>query len=412
MIVLFWTSTIVLAHTYLGFPAAVLIRARLRPRPHLEGPVTPTVTVIIAAHDEAAAIGRKVRSVLDSDYPAEAIDVIVVSDGSTDTTVHEVRAVEDPRLRVVALGRVGKAAALNAGIERAHGEIVVFSDANSRFGHDTLRCLVRPFADPAVGGVAGDQRYLPPGATPEATMQGERWYWDLDRILKRAESTGGNVIGATGALYAVRRDLVSTVPEGVTDDFYQSTGVIARGRRLVFAPDAVVHEPLAGSADLEYRRKVRVMTRGLRAVADRRALLDPRRHGFYAYQLANHKVLRRLMALPLGALLLASVGSRRRGSLYRAALVGQIGLYGIGALALARPAGRAARSRVGAAAGYFCLVNAAGLVAAHHTATGRTIVTWVPAREATLGPFVLPIDHATPVVDVHRADRVRVAGSP
>ena len=407
MIVLFWASSAVLAHTYIGFPVAVLARARLRPRPHQEGPETPSVTVVIAAHDEAAAIGDKVRSVLDSDYPADAVDVVVVSDGSTDATVEEVRAVADLRVRVVALGRVGKAAALNAGIELASGEVVVFSDANSRFDRSTLRSLVRPFADEEVGGVAGDQRYLPPGADLEATMQGERWYWDFDRTLKQAESRGGNVIGATGALYAVRRELVSAVLEGVTDDFYQSTGVIAGGHRLVFSADAVVHEPLAGSAQIEFRRKVRVMTRGLQAVRERRTLLDPTRHGFYAYQLVNHKVLRRLMGIPLGTLLLASVGCRRDGRFYRAALVGQLGLYGVGTVALARPSGRVARSRVGAAAGYFCMVNAAGLVAAHRTLTGRRIISWAPERatadpidvgtKTTVGPRPAPRPHPAAV---------------
>src|SRR5699024_400548 len=130
-------------------------------------------------------------------------------------------------------------------------------------------------------------------------VSGERSYWDLDRALKRAESAGGSVISATGALYAVRRPLVDPVPPGVTDDFTTSTGVIERGARLVFAPDAVVWEPVAASARDEMARKVRVMTRGLQAVAHRRRLLDPREHGFYAYQLLHHKLLRRLMGLPL-----------------------------------------------------------------------------------------------------------------
>ncbi|MEO6989069.1 MAG: glycosyltransferase family 2 protein [Aquihabitans sp.] len=398
MITLFWASSAVLVHTYVGFPVTVLARARLHPRPHHEAPVTPIVSVIIAAHDEAAVIGNKVRSVLESDYPADALEVIVVSDGSSDATVEQTLAIGDPRVRLIALDRVGKAIALNSGIRAATGEVLVFSDANSHFDRSTLRSLMRPFADPTVGGVAGDQRYLPAGVDPEATMQGERWYWDFDRTLKRAESSSGNVVSATGALYAVRRDLVSSVPDGVTDDFYQSTGVIARGRRLVFAPDAFVHEPLAGSADAEFRRKVRVMTRGLQAVARRRVLLDPSRHGFYAYQLFNHKVLRRLMALPLATLFMASIGCRDRGAFYRLALASQLVIYGTGVAALVRPTGRVARSRPGAAAGYFCLVNAAGMTAAHHTLTGRKIVSWVPEREedakrsdggttaATIGP--------------------------
>ncbi len=389
MIVLFWASAAVLTETYLVFPAAVLARGRWRARPHREADVTPRLSVVIAAHDEVQAIEAKLRSVLAADYPAEFVEVIVASDGSTDGTV-EAAAIDD-RVRVLDLGRVGKAAALNAATAAATGDVIVFTDANSRFATDTLRNLVRPFADPEVGGVAGDQRYLPAEATgtdaPDAvTTHGETGYWDLDRALKRAESAGGHVIGATGALYAVRRELVQPLPDGVTDDFTTSTGVIAQGRRLVFAPDAAVYEPVSGSAGAEFRRKVRVMTRGLRAVAFRRELLNPSEHGFYAYQLVNHKILRRLMALPLLALLVASCGSARRGPFYAAAAAGQVALYSAGAVALARPKSRIGRSRPAGMAGYFCMVNGAGALAAWHVATGHRIATWTPERADAAEP--------------------------
>ena len=196
------------------------------------------------------------------------------------------------------LPRTGKAGALNTAVERATGEILVFSDANSMFAPDALARLAAPFADPSVGGVAGDQRYLPDDGDG-GVAKGERGYWDLDRAIKQAESAAGNVISATGAIYAVRRSLFGPVPDGVTDDFATSTAVIAQGHRLVFAPDAVAYEPVGAAAEIEYGRKVRVMTRGLNGVVLRRGLLDPRRHGFYAVQLFSHKVLRRLMAIPL-----------------------------------------------------------------------------------------------------------------
>jgi hypothetical protein len=234
-----------------------------------------------------------------------------------------------------------------------------------------LRALVAPFADPEVGGVAGDQRY-------QATAgegAGERGYWSYDRALKRAESRGGNVISATGALYAIRRELFRPVPAGVTDDFAVSTGVICAGRRLVFAPDAPAYEPVGASSEVELGRKVRIMTRGLNGVLVRRELLDPRRHGFYALQLVSHKVLRRLMAVPL--LVMAMAGARL-GRGYRAVTAAESTVLALGAAGLAL--GDRGR-RVLALPAYFCLVNLASLRAVANVARRRPIDRWEPRRE-------------------------------
>ena len=386
---LFWGSTALLAETYVVFPAVVLGRGRWRARPHLEADITPSISVVVAAHDEVDGIASKIHSVLDGDYPPHLLEVVVASDGSTDGT-ETAADVGDPRVRVLRLDRVGKAKALNAATAAASGEVVVFTDANSHFAPSTLRQLVRAFADPEVGGVAGDQRYLPAGSTSteSVTAHGETGYWDFDRALKVAESRSGHVIGATGALYAVRRDLVEPLPDGVTDDFTTSTGVIAAGRRLVFAADATVYEPVSASAGAEFRRKVRVMTRGLRAVAYRRELLDPTQHGFYAYQLFNHKVLRRLMALPLLTLFVASAASWQRGWIYRLAFAGQAAVYVPGAIALASPKSRLGRTRPFGMAGYFCMVNAAGALAAWRVLTGQRIHQWTPERTESPAPDV------------------------
>jgi cellulose synthase/poly-beta-1,6-N-acetylglucosamine synthase-like glycosyltransferase len=378
--VLFWSAVATIAYTYVGFPLLVLARAALRPRPVASGDVRPAVSVVIAAHDEESAIGRKLESVLAADYPADRREVVVASDGSTDGTEAVVRRFADRGVRLVALPRVGKAAALDAAVAASSGDVVVFTDANSTFAADALTAIVRPFADPDVGGVAGDQRYRS-GTDDAPVAGGERSYWSFDRLLKEAESRAGNVISATGALYAVRRELVGPVAVGVTDDFATSTAVIAAGRRLVFAPDAAAYEPVATSGGAEFGRKVRVMTRGLRGVALRRALLDPRRSGFYALQLLSHKVLRRLMAVPLLGLFLGSARLWRRGPLYRLATVGQVAFYGVGAVGLA--SGGRVRGRVGkliALPAYFCLVNAASLKACWNLATGRRIDRWEPER--------------------------------
>jgi cellulose synthase/poly-beta-1,6-N-acetylglucosamine synthase-like glycosyltransferase len=388
MALLFWLATAVVIYTYVGFPLLVLLRARLRPRPHARADVTPSVSVVIAAHDEEASIGPRVDNLLGLDYPRDRIEFVIASDGSTDRTVAEARRRDDPRVRILDLPRTGKATALNAAVAASRGEILVFSDANTVYAPDAIRMLVRSFADPAVGGVAGNQVYLPastsvrPGDDGAATAVGvgERSYWDFDRLVKDAESLGGSVISATGAMYAIRRELFCEVPDGVTDDFVTSTRVIAAGRRLVFEPAAIAYEPVAGSSVREYRRKVRIMTRGLRGVAVARDLLDPARHGFYALQLLTHKVLRRLMAIPLIVIFVTSLFLWDDGPIYRVAVVGQLLVYGLGVIGLLlrdRPAGRRPWFAIPS---FFLLVNIASLHALWNLLSGRRIDRWQPVR--------------------------------
>jgi len=384
MRLLFWLATALIGWTYVGFPLAVLARARLRPHPVASADITPTVTVVLAAHDEAGHIGARVDDLLAQDYPADLLRIVVASDGSTDGTVAIARRREDLRLEVLDLPRTGKAAALNAAVARATGEILVFTDANTAFAPDAVRAIVRPFADPAVGGVAGDQAYVRSSNRPSpvsgVTDVGERGYWDLDRMVKIAESRGGNVISATGALYAIRRDLFGSVPDGVTDDFVTSARVVAQGRRLVFEPAARAFEPVADSGRREYGRKVRIMTRGLRGVSVMRELLDVRRHGFYSIQLLTHKVLRRLMAVPLLMVALSTPFLFDRGPVYRLAAIGQLLVYGLGAIGLGLRDHPAARRPWLALPAFFCLVNVASLHALWNLLIGRRVDRWTPTR--------------------------------
>jgi glycosyltransferase involved in cell wall biosynthesis len=381
---LFWSALATIAYTYVVFPLLVFARAALRPRPPRAGPIEPSVSVVMAAYNEEAAIRARLDNLVAVDYPADRLEIIVASDGSDDATVDIINGYHAHGVRVLALGRVGKAEALNAAVAEAGGDILVFTDANTMFEHGALRALVAPFADPEVGGAAGDQRYLP--ATGQGNdAGGERSYWDFDRRIKLAESVAGSTVAATGAIYAIRRELFEPVRAGVTDDFITSTAVIARGRRLVFAADAAAWEPVAPSNRLEYRRKVRIMTRGLRGVAARRALLDPRRTGFYAIQLASHKVLRRLMAVPLLVVGLGAPLLWGQGAFYQLATIGAAAVAGLGAVGLGAPRSRLGRHRIAALAAFFVLVNVASLEAVWNLLTGRRIDRWEPRRTVGQG---------------------------
>jgi cellulose synthase/poly-beta-1,6-N-acetylglucosamine synthase-like glycosyltransferase len=376
---LFWGAAGLVLLTYVGFPLIVLLRGAARSRPVAMGEGTPSVSLIIAAHNEAPDIGKKIENILALDYPRDRLEVIIASDGSDDGTDEVVRRYAGDQVRLLSLPRRGKAPALNDAVAVSSGEILVFSDANSLYAPHALRELVRPMADPEVGGVAGNQRYAA-DAQSEGSGEGERRYWDMDRTLKRAEAAAGNAISATGAIYAIRRSLFQLVPDGVTDDFVTSTRVIAQGKRLVFAPGAVAFEPVAASTGLEFGRKVRIMTRGLRGVLMMRELLNPLRYGFYAVQLFWHKVLRRMMVFPLIVMLVLNPFLLGQGEIYRWIMAAQVGFYGasLAYLALRRtPLGRVKPLGI---AFFFCLVNAAALVATWNIVRGNRIDRWEPRR--------------------------------
>jgi cellulose synthase/poly-beta-1,6-N-acetylglucosamine synthase-like glycosyltransferase len=359
MLAVFWSAVGLVVYTYVLFPLLQLTRGLLRRRAPALADFTPHVSMVICAHNEAESIGEKIENVLSLDYPPEQLDVVIASDGSDDGTEEIVGRYAGRRVQLLSLPRQGKIPALNTAVRAAGGEILVFSDANSLYAPDAIRALLRPFADPRV-------------------------YWDFDRKLKEWQSRAGSVTSATGAIYAIRRALFSPVPSSVTDDFWVSTGVIDRGYRLVFAPNAIAYERPAASSGVEFQRKVRVITRGLRGVLLRRRLLNPFRHGFYALQLFSHKVLRRLVVLPLLVLLATTPWLWQAGPFYQAALLGQAGVYGLAAVAaLLGP--RRARSKLFTIPFFFCMVNLAALIAALNVARGSMRRRWPGSGESARG---------------------------
>jgi cellulose synthase/poly-beta-1,6-N-acetylglucosamine synthase-like glycosyltransferase len=380
----FWAIVALVAYAYVLFPLLVLARGRLWRRPYQTADWTPSVSLIVAAYNEEAFIRAKLENILALDYPRDRLEVLIASDGSNDATNSIVTEYADRGIRLLALPRRGKAATLNSTVATALGEVLVFSDANSMYAPDAIRALVRPLVDPQVGGVAGNQVYLREGHVSLATA-GERTHWDLDCALKIAGSRSGNAISATGAIYAIRRSLFLTVPEGVTDDFITSTRIITQGHRLVFAPDAIAYEPVAKSAGVEFGRKVRVITRGLRGVVLVRELLNPFRYGFYSLHLFSQKILRRLVVFPLLALLVVSALLWPQGIVYQAATVVQLALYGCAGLAVLLRGTPLARLPIFTVPFYFCLVNTASFLAAVNVLRRNRIVLWEPRRaEATL----------------------------
>jgi len=377
--VFFWASIALIVYTYAGFTVLLALRARFFPKPVQRGAETPSVSLIIAAYNEADVIADKIANCLGLDYPQDKIEIIVASDGSSDGTNEIVSGIESPLVKFMPLPRQGKNRTVNTAVPAATGDILVFSDADSMLGKDALRHLVAPFADPNVGGVGGDYRY----DTEVAEGDGERTYWGFDRILKHWQSEGGSMTSATGQIYAIRRELFSPVPSSVTDDFYNSTQAPAAHKRLIFEPRAVARGPVAGSSASEYRRKVRIITRGFNSVWQMRRMLNPLQYGFYAIQLFTHKILRRLAAVPLIAILIATPFLWDSGWLYKLALLGQIGLYGGAVAGLVLRNTKLGNNKLVSLPLFFCMVNAAGLVAFFNLLRGKRYDVWTAERAET-----------------------------
>ncbi|HVQ15806.1 MAG TPA: glycosyltransferase family 2 protein [Vicinamibacterales bacterium] len=379
---IFWLSIAFLFYAYGGFALLVGLVGLVQRRGVRKLPITPSVSLIIAAYNEEKVIGERLENALAMDYPRDRLQILVASDGSTDRTDDIVASYASRGVLLLSLPRRGKIRTLNAAVARASGKILVFSDANIMCRADTLRELVANFADASVGGVAGHTTYTLDPAS-ESSSYGERLYWRYDTWLKKLESQTGSIVSAHGGLYAIRRVLFRPVTDGaVTDDFAISTSVIAHGYRLVFEPNALATEVAVPEAQREFRRRVRLMTRGLRGVFLRRRLLNPRKYGFYSVILASHKLARRLVPVSLAILGVASLAAWSHGPLYQAAVLTQAFFYGMASVGYLLRRSPMGRLRLLYIPFYYCMANVACSVAWVHALRGRRIEVWQPQRQS------------------------------
>jgi cellulose synthase/poly-beta-1,6-N-acetylglucosamine synthase-like glycosyltransferase len=372
----FWTAAVALVYAYLGYPALLALVARKGSRPAGAAP-PPSVSVIVAAYNEQACIEAKVRNVLEHGY-AGPLELIVVSDGSTDATeaiVDQARAAQ-PRLSLVRQRpRQGKNAALNAGARAARGEVLVFTDANAMLAPGALARLTAPFADGRVGLVSGQGFYAE--AHAGATRVLTNAYVRYEQFLKEREAALGFVAAADGALYAMRRALYAELAPHEVHDLMHPIQVARAGGRSAFEPQAFTLEPPSVGGGSEFRRQLRIAAQGLRLLAQELPGLVRAGRLRVLWFLVSHRLLRWTSAAFLAALLVTSLRLADAHPLYRAALAGQAAFY---ATALAGAAAERLRikTRLLAVPYYFCLVSAAGAGAFVQVARRRTFATWLP----------------------------------
>lgn len=348
-----WVVLGLLLWTHIGYPLCAWALAGLRPRPVRRGDLFPTVTVLVAAHNEEDVIERRITNLLELDYPAERLELIVASDASTDNTDSIVERMAQGRaeVRLVRCPRGGKVAAQNAAVRQARGEIVAFSDANAIWAPDALRLLVRSFADPDVGYVCGQLSLERAGGTNR-----EGAYWRYEMWLREQESRLGSITGGNGAIYAVRRaDYVEVDPRFGHDLAFPYL-MVQRGRRAVYEADAHATEKPSHDIEHEFRRKVRMFEHCWLIVL----------HGgmfrgggpLYLLELLSHRFLRYNSGLLHLVLLGTSIALVGQGSIYQAVL----GLQAVG-LALALAAGMRLPIPGAGLALYYVLVSWATVLA-------------------------------------------------
>ena len=391
-IAMFWLFAGLLVYVYVGYPLVALLRARLRPRPIARAverrchpatipfpdrrvhPLAPRVSVVVVAYNEASSIEARIENLLALDYPSNQLEIIVGSDGSTDNTVELARRYQPFGVRVHTFNRrSGKPAVLNAVVPHATGDIVLFADARQRFEPATLRALVANFADPAVGAVSGELMLETAEGTGNAG-HGAAMYWRYEKMIRSAESRADSTVGATGAIYAIRRSLFAPIPEDtLLDDVLIPLRIVQQGYRVVFEPAARAFDRTSATAAQEFGRKARTIAGTFQLFSRERWLFNPRRNRLWSATM-SHKGLRLLLPVLHAGAFVANVVAASVWP-YQWLLAVHVVFY-TAAIAGALQRRGARRTKLFTVPYTLCLLCWADIVGFYRFATDRQPVTW------------------------------------
>jgi poly-beta-1,6-N-acetyl-D-glucosamine synthase len=366
---LFWGSAGMIAYTYLGYAAWLWLRCRWRRLAVRSAPHTPFLSIVMVVRNEARVLEDKLRNLITLDYPADRYEIVVTSDGSNDGTneilsryssSHGIRVIMKPESQ-------GKAAGLNDAVRASKGDLVVFTDARQKIEAAAVRLLAEDFADPSIGCASGELMLGDPDIGEVNSRIG--LYWKFEKRIRELESASGSVVGATGALYAVRRSLLVSVPPGtILDDVYIPMNVVRQGGRVVFETKARAWDLADQGADREFARKVRTLSGNYQLLQIAPWLMG--RKNPIRFEFVSHKLLRLLVPFALIATLVTSLFLRA--PIYRIALMFQLAFYGL-CLVRVTPLARGPLARLANAASTFVVLNTAAAVAFAKFVTGRKV---------------------------------------
>ena len=371
----FWSSIALAFYAYLGYPCALMAIGLVRERPVRKAPITPRVSFVIAARNEEARIAEKLHNTLGQDYPADALEIMVASDCSTDRTDAIVRACGE-RVRLVrASERQGKEAAQRLALLQASGDILVFSDVATALRSDAVSTIVRNFADPTVGCVSSVDRFV----DEDGRVSGEGAYVRYEMFLRRLESRVNTLIGLSGSFFAARRDVCRRWALNASD-FTTVLNAVEMGLRGVIDPESAGYYRNIADERREFDRKVRTVARGITALAANGRLLNPLRYGLFSWQLASHKLCRWLVPFALIAAAISNALLVSQSSFYATTFIVQCVFYG------SAVAGVWTRNRFLRVPAFFLLSNVAVAVAWFRYLRGDRITTWNPSERTSTLP--------------------------
>ncbi|KKM13010.1 hypothetical protein SY88_00090 [Clostridiales bacterium PH28_bin88] len=375
---IFWTCTFLLVYIYLLYPLIIKLAAEFSKRKKKGIKVEsiigawPSVSLIISAYNEVKTIERKIENTFELCYPG-SLEIIVVSDGSTDGTVEIVRRYASRGIKLLELyPNQGKTVAQNRAVEVATGDILVFSDANAIYEPNAICELVKGFSEPDIGCVCGELCYV----DENGVQSQEGVYWRYERVIKKAESDVWSTIGANGSIYAVRRELYQPLPPEAISDFVEPLFLLRNGYRTIYVAQARSFEEIPKTSSDDFKRKVRIVNRSCRGLLWVKELLNPFKYPYASIMLFSHKVLRWSAGVWSLGVLVSNVFIIDRGFygftfafqgfFYLLVLVGYL-VPGI-------------RSRVVTIPLYFFTVNLAGILGIWSFLCGKKIIGWQPLR--------------------------------
>ncbi len=375
MMWLFWSAAFFLTYTFAGYPLVLWLISLWRLRLQQRAAIQPNVSLIIAAHNEATGIRKKILNCLELVYPENKYEIVVASDGSDDGTAEIVRSFSERGVRLIEIPyRRGKQYAQMLARDASRGEILVFTDVGVELEPDGLQTIVSNFADPSVGCVSSEDKVV----KEKGSWIGERLYVQLEMWLRRLESRIGSVVTASGSFFAARRSVCQSWHTDQTSDFFVPLNAVSQGLRAVVDPESVGRYALARSERDELQRKIRTIVNGLCVFFGHLELLSAFRYGLFSWQLISHKLFRWLTPFAILSLLISNLWLWKASAFYQMSLILQMGVHGAGLLALA--ADRLTKWKPVKLAGYFLLGNAATVMAWSYFLAGEKFVTWRPTQ--------------------------------
>lgn len=367
MKLLFWLCFAITSYVYFGYAIWLWLYARLHRRPVLQNPLTLTISIIIAARNEENTLPSKLENLRLLNYPQDHLQIVIASDGSTDQTASILRQQVPHIVPVILEASNGKARALNEAVKHATGEILVFLDTRQTVDPDAISELTSCFADPAVGAVSGE--LLLENASGALSSDALGIYWKIEKAVRKLESASGSVVGVTGAIYAIRRELYTEIPSGtILDDVFIPMNVARLGKRVVFQPSAIARDRLFSEKGKEFSRKVRTLTGNYQLLQLAPWLLSSANPLLFRF--ISHKLLR--LTVPLLMLIMLAASGLSGGSLYREVFWLQVFFYLLAAFGILSPSLR--RLKPVAIASTFVMLNAAAAIAFYNFVAGRNSV--------------------------------------